>query len=260
MPATFLSGVNMRLKDKVMLVTGGGSGIGQATVILSAQEGARVVVVYRGEAGRVETERMLQEQERTGLFIQADVRKEADWRRVMGVVEEQYGRLDILFSNAGSTLIKTVTEIAEEEWDDLLALNLKGVFLGAKHAIPLMIKGGGGSIVNMSSAFGLIGSPRMPAYCATRGGVNALTRQLAMEYAPHNIRVNAICPGPVLTPRIQRYLNEGKITSEQLIKEVPMKRCAHPSEIATAVVFMASDEASFMTGSIIVVDGGMTTH
>jgi len=250
----------MRLKDKVMLITGGGSGIGQATVLKSAQEGAKVVVMYRGEAGRIETEGMLQEQGSEAFFIQADVRKEAEWIRVMGMVEERYGRLDALFCNAGSTNINAVTDVTEEEWDDLFALNMKGVFLGNKHAIPLMIKGGGGSIINMSSAFGLVGREKMPVYCATRGGVIALTRQVALEYASQNIRVNAICPGPVLVPRIRRYIDDGKLIESDLTREVPMGRCAEPREIAAAVVFMASDDASYMTGSTMVVDGGMTSH
>jgi len=213
--------VNMLLRDKVMLVTGGGAGIGQATVLRCAREGAKVVVVYRSEAGYIETERMLQEQEREGLFIQADVTKESDWRRVMGAVEEQYGRLDILFNNAGSNLIKPVTEVAEEEWDGLIALDLKGVFLGVKHAIPLMLKGGGGSILNMASTLGLIGLPNMPTYCAAKGGVIALTRQLALDYAQQNIRVNCICPGPTLTPRLRRYLEEGKIMAEETLRGFP---------------------------------------
>lgn len=250
----------MRLKDKVMLVTGGGAGIGQATVLYSAREGAKVVVVYRGEAGRVETERMLQEQGGEGLFIQADVRKEADWQRVMGIVEEQYGRLDVLFNNAGVMQSKPVTEVSVDEWDDLLNTNLKGTFLGAKHGIPLMIKSGGGSIINMASTLGLAGYPNRATYSAARGGIIALTRQLAIDYVQHNIRANCICPGLVLVARIRGYLERGEWSAEELLKETPMGRFAEPREIAAAVVFMASDEASYMTGSTLIVDGGWTAH
>lgn len=250
----------MRLKDKIMVVTGGGSGIGQATVLGAAREGANVVVVDRGEAGRLETESLLQEQGNQGLFIQADVSKESDWRRVIGIVEQQYGRLDILFNNAGSNLLKPVTEVTEEEWDGLLDLNLKGTFLGTKHAIPLMIKVGGGSVVNNASTLGLIGSSNMPAYCASKGGVIALTRQLALDYARQNIRVNCICAGPTLTPRIRRYLDQGLIQAEHILTVVPMGRYAQPEEIAATVLFLASDEASYMTGSVLVVDGGQTAR
>ncbi len=250
----------MRLKDKVVLVTGGGSGIGQAAVLLCAREGAKVVITDIAEADGLETERMLRKQEREGLFIHADVTKESDWREVMGVVEKKYGHLDILFNNAGSNLMKPVTEVAEEEWDGLLALNLKGVFLGAKHAIPSMLKGGGGSIINNASTFGLIGFPNMPTYCASKGGVIALTRQLALDYAGQNIRVNSICCGPTLTPRLQRYLEMGETPAEDILKGVPMGRFARPEEIAPAIVFLGSDEASYITGSALVIDGGQTAH
>ncbi len=250
----------MRLQNKVMVVTGGGSGIGQATVLRCAREGARVAVVYRGEAGRIETEGMLQKQGSEGLFIQADVAKESDWRRIVTTVEERYGGLDILFNNAGNNLIKPVTEVTEQEWDGLMNLNLKGVFLGVKHAIPLMLKGGGGSIVNHASSLGLIALPSMPTYCASKGGVIAFTRQIALDYARRNIRANCICTGPTLTPRLRRYVDEGKTVPEKLLMGVPMGRFGQPEEIAAAVLFLASDDASFITGAALSIDGGQTAH
>lgn len=252
--------MNIRLENKVVVITGGGSGIGQAAVLRSAREGARVVVVDRSEAGGLETDRILKEQGKEGLFLQADVTKESDWRRIMGVVEEQYGRLDILFNNAGNNLIKPVTEVSEEEWDSILDLNLKGVFFGAKHAIGLMLKGGGGSIVNHASSLGLIALPSMPTYCASKGGVIAFTRQLALDYARRNIRANCICTGPTLTPRLRRYMESGDTSAKELLKTIPMGRFAQPEEIASVFVFLASDDASFVTGAALVVDGGQTAH
>lgn len=250
----------MRLKDKVMVVTGGGSGIGQATALRCAREGARVVIMDIVEEGGRETEKSLRAQGSEGFFQRADVTKEGDWRQLMGSVQDRYGRLDVLFNNAGSNLSKPVTEFTEEEWDGLLDLNLKGVFLGAKHAIPLLLNAGGGSIINTASTFGLIGFPRMPAYCASKGGVVALTRQLALDYARQNIRVNCICPGPTLTPRIRRYLESGTASADDILSGVPMGRFAQPEEIAATVLFLASDEASYITGTALVVDGGQTIH
>ena len=250
----------MRLKDKVMVVTGGGSGIGQAAALRCAREGAKVVVTDIAESGGLETEKALRDEGGEGFFSRADATKEADWRALISAVEDRYGRLDVLFNNAGSNLAKPVTEFTEEEWDGLLALNLKGVFLGAKHAIPIMSKAGRGSIVNTASTFGLIAFPKMSAYCASKGGVVALTRQLALDYAPQNIRVNCICPGPTLTPRIRRDLESGAVAAEDILSGVPMGRFAQPEEIAAAVLFLASDEASYVTGAALVVDGGQTAH
>lgn len=250
----------MRLKDKVMVVTGGGSGIGQAAALRCAKEGAKIVVMDIVEAGGRETVNALKAQGSVGVFIKADVTQEADWIAAMDETERRYGRIDVLFNNAGSNLSKPVTEVTVEEWDSLIALNLKGVFLGAKHAIIRMLKTGGGSIINTSSSFGVIAFPKMPAYCASKGGIIMLTRQLALDYAKQNIRVNCICPGPTLTPRVKAHFAKGDVSSDSVLGGVPMGRFAEPEEIAGPVLFLASDDASYMTGAALVVDGGQTMH
>jgi NAD(P)-dependent dehydrogenase (short-subunit alcohol dehydrogenase family) len=253
-------GVKMRLKNKIAIVTGGAMGIGQATATRFAQEGAKVIVVDIAESEGRETERMLRQYDPECLFIHSDVTRESDWLRVMDTVEKNYGHLDILFNNAGTNLIKPATEIREDEWDRIITLNLKGVFFGAKHSVSMMLKAGGGSIINTASTTALIGLPKMPVYSASKGGILALTRQLATDYSPHNIRVNCVCPGATLTPLVQREIDLGLVTAEALIHGVPLGRFAKPSEIAAAVLFLASDDASYVTGTALVVDGGRTVH
>lgn len=250
----------MRLTNKVAIVTGGSMGIGQATAIRFAQEGAKVVVVDIAEKEGHETELALRQYAPECLFIPGDVTKEADWQRVMKEVKKRYGRLDILFNNAGTNLFKSAVELKEEEWDRIITLNLKGVFFGAKHALAMMLKSKGGSIINTSSTTALIGLPKMPVYSASKGGILALTRQLAGDYGPHNIRVNCVCPGATLTPLVEREIRLGLVTAEALIHGVPMGRFGKPSEIASAVLFLASDDASYVTGIALVVDGGRTLH
>lgn len=250
----------MRLKDKVMIITGGASGIGQATALLCAREGARVVVVDIADADGVNTERILREQWREGLFIHADVTSERDWLQVMDSIETKYGALDVLFNNAGSNLVKPLTEITEEEWDKILAINLKGAFLGMKHAIPLMLKRDGGSIINTSSIFGLIGNPNMAPYCASKGGLIALTQQVALDYARYNIRANCICPGFTMTTRVRRYADEGLTNLKSIIARIPVGRAAEPAEMATMVLFLASDESSYVSGTVQLIDGGLLAY
>jgi NAD(P)-dependent dehydrogenase (short-subunit alcohol dehydrogenase family) len=250
----------MRLKDKAAIVTGGAMGIGQAAALRFAREGARVAIVDVAEKEGRETERMLREYEPRCLFIPADVTKEKDWQRVMETVEKAYGHLDIQFNNAGTNLFKPATEVEEADWDRIISLNLKGVFFGAKYALTMMLKAGGGSIINTSSTTALIGLPKMSVYSASKGGILALTRQLAVDYAPHNIRVNCVCPGVTLTPLVQREMDLGLATAENLTHGIPMGRFGQPSEIAAAVLFLASDDASYVTGTALVVDGGRTVH
>lgn len=248
----------MRLKGKVALVTGGASGIGRATAIHFAREGARVVIMDIVESAGRETEELVRSEGVEGLFLSGNVTSPSDWQHIVDRIAADCGRLDVLFNNAGTNLLKNIIDLSEAEWDALLDLNLKGVFLGCKYGIPLMLKSRGGSIINNASTLGLIGMAKMPAYSASKGGVIALTKQLAIDYAPHGIRINCICPGPVLTPRIQRYLDAGTVIAEDLLRGVPMGRFAQPEEIASAVAFLASEEASYVTGAAICVDGGQT--
>lgn len=250
----------MRLKHKVAVVTGGAMGIGQATALRFSREGAKVVVVDIAEREGHETERLLREYKPECLFITGDVTREKDWQRVMNVVEKTYGRLDILFNNAGTNLFKPITDLEEVEWDRIIALNLKGVFFGAKHALTMMVKAGGGSIINTCSTTALIGLPNMSVYSASKGGILALTRQLALDYGPHNIRVNCVCPGATLTPLVQKEIDRKLVAVDTLTHGVPMGRLGQPSEIAAAVLFLASEDASYVTGTALVVDGGRTVH
>jgi NAD(P)-dependent dehydrogenase (short-subunit alcohol dehydrogenase family) len=248
----------MRLQGKVVVITGAGTGIGQASALRCGREGARVTVLDINEAAGRETERALLALGAEAKFIRTDVISEVDWEHALAAVDERHGRLDVLVNNVGSNLIKATTEITAAEWDQLQALNVRSAFLGVKHAIPSMRRGGGGAIVNISSAVGLRSFSRMAAYGASKAAVVALTRQLAVEYAAEDIRVNCVCPGPTLTPRVKGYLQRGQTAAEDILRITPMRRFAEPDEIAAAVVFLASDEASYITGAVLAADGGQS--
>jgi NAD(P)-dependent dehydrogenase (short-subunit alcohol dehydrogenase family) len=250
----------MRLSQKVMMITGGGTGIGQATALRCAREGAQIVVMDVSPEGVRETERLLAAEGEGHLSLQGDVARDEDWKKAIRYVMDRYGRLNVLFNNAGTNLVKPLTETTEEDWARILDLNLKGTFLGVKHVLPIMVSAHGGAIVNHASALGLVGFPNTPVYAASKGGIIALTRQLAVDYARENIRVNCLCTGPTLTPRLRRYVETGLMSSESILKDVPMGRFAEPGEIAAAVLFLASEEASFITGTALVIDGGLTAH
>ena len=246
--------MNLQLKDKVALITGGASGIGQASALLLAKEGAKVVIVDVSEA---ESEATVQEIKNSGgeaCFIKADVSNSKDVASLLQKTVETFGRLDIAHNNAGIEGKPSATHDCEEAtWDQVLAINLKGVWLCMKHEIPQMLKQGGGVIVNTASSAGLVGLAGMSAYSASKHGVLGLTKTAALEYAKHNIRINAICPGFIETPMTER---NQKDINEQLIPRVPNKRWGTPEEIAQAVVWLCSDAASFMVGHAMTVDGG----
>jgi len=248
-----LVGGQMKLKNKVALITGAGSGIGRAAALLFAREGAAVAVVDIASKGGMETVEMIKGIGGEAIFICADVSKALDVEKAVKNVAEKYGRLDILFNNAGVAQECSIIEMSEDEWDRIINVNLKSVFSCSKYAIPYMIKQGGGVIINTASTLGLIAEPNCAAYCASKGGVIALTRALAAEYAPFNIRVNCICPGPTATPMLL------KETQQQVdVSYVPLKRLGKPEEIAHAALFLASEESTYVTGSVLIVDGGTT--
>lgn len=252
-----------RLLGKVGVVTGGGSGIGRATAELFAQEGAKVAVVDSVSLSGEETVQLIEKGGGDALYLNADVSMDDQVRQMVESTISKFKKIDILFNNVGQNLYKPVLDVEEREWDHILAVNLKSVYLGSKYALPYMIKGGGGSIVNTASTFGLIGNPKMPAYCASKGAIVSLTRQMALDYASHNVRVNCVCPGPTLTPRIAKKINSVEDPDRyrrDLISTVPLGRFAEAIEIAYSVLFLASDESSFVTGSALVVDGGQTAH
>jgi len=250
----------MRLQDKVALITGAGSGIGRESTLLFSAEGAKIVVVdINDDAGR-ETVQMVKEQGGQATYVHADVSKAADCKNMVRVAAETYGKLNVLFNNAGISHAKDDDAVATDEdvWDLTMAINLKGVFLGCKYGIPALRRAGGGSIINTASFVALLGAatPQI-AYTASKGGVLSMTRELATIHARENIRVNALCPGPLHTELLMKYLDTEAKKQRRLV-HIPMGRFGQANEIAQAVLFLASDESSFVTGATFTVDGGIT--
>ncbi len=262
----------MRLKDKVALITGGTSGIGEATALLFAREGAKVAVTGRNERrgaaviARIEelaNTHFSQHRREVGhpLFIRADVSRAEDCQRAVEETIRAFGRLDILFNNAGVFYPQTAIECSEKEWDEQIDVNLKGTFLMAKCALPAMIAQGAGVIVNNSSGWGIVGGDHAVAYCASKGGVVLMTKAMAIDHGRQGIRVNCICPGDVETPMLPADAKMRGLKWEEYIAGCasrPLGRVGTVEEIAKAVLFLASDDSSFMTGTALVVDGGGT--
>lgn len=251
-----------QLDGKVAIVTGAGSGIGRACAILFAEEGARVVAVdWDRSAGEAVTA-MIREAGHESLFCDSDVSKPADAERMVRTAVESFGRLDILLNNAAVQILGRLCDTSEEEWDRMHSVNLKGVFLGCKYAIPVMARGGGGSVINMASILGFVGDPDLAAYCAAKGGVISMTKAAALAYGPDGVRVNCICPGDVDTPMVQDYFDKApdpERLRRQVSEEYALRRIATPREVARTAVFLASDASSFTTGASMVVDGGVTS-
>jgi cyclopentanol dehydrogenase len=246
-----------RMKGKVALISGGARGQGAAEARLFAGEGANVVIgdVLDDLCKKTADEINSKSGRNCVAAIHLDVTRAADWRAAVDACERQFGGLDVLVNNAGIANMKGIEETSEEEWDSIVNINQKGVWLGMKAAVPAMRRRGGGSIVNISSIFGIIGSSGSAAYHGTKGAVRLLTKAAAVQYAPDKIRVNSVHPGVILTPMVDVV---PRSELQPIIEMAPMRRGAQPEEVGWCVVFLASDEASFVTGTELVVDGGYT--
>jgi len=249
----------MRLENKVALITGGTSGIGEATAILFAKEGAKVAITGRNEdRGHAVADRINRDGGQA-IFVRTDVRKAEQCADAVGKTLRAYNRLDILFNNAGVFFPHTAVDCTEEEWDLQMDVNLKGTFLMSKAALPSMIERRSGVIVNNSSGWGIAGGDSAVAYCASKGGVVLLTKAMAIDHGPQGIRVNCVCPGDVDTPMLPEDARMRGLKWEDYLAGCanrPLRRIGTTDEIAKAALFLASDDSSFMTGAMLVVDGG----
>jgi NAD(P)-dependent dehydrogenase (short-subunit alcohol dehydrogenase family) len=251
----------MRLQNKVALITGAAQGIGRESALLFAKEGARIVAVDMNETLGQETVAEVQKAGGEAFFVRADVSAATDCQNMVAAAEKTFGKLDVLFNNAGIMLGDDgdAESTTEEIWDLTMRVNLKGVFLGCKFGIPAIKRAGGGSIINTASFVAILGAatPQL-AYTASKGGVLAMTRELAVIHARENIRVNSLCPGPLRTEMLMKFLNTPEKQQRRLV-HVPMGRFGLAREMAQAALFLASDESSYMTGADFLVDGGITS-
>jgi NAD(P)-dependent dehydrogenase (short-subunit alcohol dehydrogenase family) len=250
---------NMQLQGKVALITGGGSGIGRATALLFAREGAAVAVVDLDESRAQAVAREIEGEGGKAIALYCDVSQAADCRRAVQETVAAFGRVDILFNNAGIIRRATVLEITEEEWDRAMAVNVKSIYLMSKYAIPIMAEAGGGAIVNTGSGWGLVGGRNAVSYCASKGAVVNMTRAMALDHAAQNIRVTCVCPGDTDTGMLRSEARQLGTTTEAFLIEAadrPLRRIGKPEDIAQAVLYLASEASSFVTGTTLVVDGG----
>jgi NAD(P)-dependent dehydrogenase (short-subunit alcohol dehydrogenase family) len=252
--------MSKQFEGKVAVITGGSSGIGRATAIAFASEGARVAIGARRAAESEETIRLIQEKGGEAIFVPTDVTQAAQLQRLVDAAVDRWQRLDFAFNNAGvaGTPFVAIPDYSEEVWDQVVDVNLKGVFLAMKFELPAMMKTGGGAIVNMSSVAGLIGGRVGAAYYASKAGVIGLTRAAAMEYCHDNIRVNAVCPAVIETAMAAGIFASGRTAT--LIEQHPLGRFGKPEEVADSVVWLCSERSSFITGQALPIDGGFTTR
>ena len=249
----------MRLENKVALISGGARGMGAAEARLFAKEGSKVVIgdLLEDEGRRLEAE--INEIGGECLFVRLDVTIEANWQEIVAATIQRFDKLDILVNNAGIYRTETVEETGVDLWDQVMEINAKGVFLGTKSVIPEMRRNGGGSIVNISSTAGLVGSRMAAAYTASKGAVRLFTKSTAIQYAQEGIRCNSVHPGTIETDMTAHLLADDEHRAERLGR-TPLGRIGKPEDVAYGALFLASDEASFMTGSELVIDGGRTAH
>lgn len=250
----------MRLENKVALISGGARGMGAAEAILFSGEGAKVVIGDVLEDEGRQTEAQINESGGECLFLRLDVTSESNWQNAVAATVSRFGKLDILVNNAGIFPLGTVEDTSEDLWDRVMAINAKGVFMGTKHAIPEMRKTGGGSIINISSIAGLIGSRGAAAYGASKGAVRIFTKSTAIQYAADGIRANSVHPGIIETPMSIPTILTTEEQRDTQINRTPLGRIGTADDVASGILFLASDESSFMTGSELVIDGGLTAQ
>ncbi len=246
-----------RVQDKVCLVTGAASGMGREHALLLAEQGARIILtdlnVSAGQAVADEIKGAGGE----AIFIKHDAASEEDWQQVVDTALQHYGKIDVLVNNAGVLILKSIQETTTKDWDFVQSINTRGVFYGVKYVLPAMQRAGGGSIINISSIYGLVGASSASAYQASKGAVRLLTKSAAIEYAEHNIRVNSVHPGVIATDMTKDIMVD-EASTNALLGSAIIRRPAQPKEISWGVLFLASDESSYMTGSELVIDGGYT--
>ena len=250
---------DLRFQDKVALVTGGASGIGRATAVLMAAEGAALAVADLDEQAAQEVAREISDAGGRAIAIGCDVSDAAQVEAAVQRMVSEFGRLDVLFNNAGITRRATVVDLSEGDWDRVMAVNVKGIYLMSRSAIPVLAASGGGAIVNTASGWGLAGGAKAAVYCASKGAVVLLTKAMAIDHAQQKIRVNCVCPGDTGTQMLQTEASQLGEQTEPFMAEAadrPLGRIGSPDEIARAVLFLASDDSSFVTGTALVVDGG----
>ncbi|NBD26984.1 SDR family NAD(P)-dependent oxidoreductase [Paenibacillus glycinis] len=251
----------MRLKDKVILITGSGSGIGKSTALLFASEGAKLVINDLSEPNGTATVQEIEAAGGEAIFIRADVTNPDEVSAMVDAIIAKYGVIDVLFNNAGISGVGVLHEIDPEAWDRVINVNIRGVFLPSKYVIPHMMERRSGSIINMSSCIAEVGLARRASYAATKGAVLALTKSMQVDYAPYHIRVNALLPGTIMTPFVENYLKNSYDNQEEAIAGLKKRQLSEelglPEDVAKAALFLASDESTFVMGSPLYVDGGV---
>ena len=253
----------MRLQDKVAIITGAGSGMGRVAAQMLAAEGAKVVVAEYDEKAGAETMDLVRAAGGEATFVRTDVSSESDAAAMVAAARDRYGRVDVLYNNAGvmPELDHSVVDTDVATWDQVMAINVRGVFLGCKYAIPYMVEQGSGSVINISSFVALLGcSVPQDAYTASKGAVLSLTRSLAVQFGPHGVRSNAICPGPIETPMLMDWLVKDEAARQKRLARNPTGRFGKPEEIVHVAIYLASDESRWTNGAHFVIDGGISVN